>query len=147
MVPLSNDVEKSKTKCNTMFFFNNFTDIFTSARVKTVLRKNTLCVYDFWFIVEIYNDNCLKNPGFFFNDFNLYFAMISYSAFVKLFYMSTFYKQSWFWRRFLFRIHIHRSLHYHYARFYVNHFTCMSAQIILEPNWNMDLRTLNSKWK
>lgn len=140
-------IVKSKTKCNTMGFFNNFTDIFKSARLKTVLKKITICVQKMLLIVEIYNDNCLKNPVFFSNDFNLYFAMIFYRAFVKLFYMSTFYKQSWLWKRFLCRIRIHRSLHCHYARFYVNHFTWMSAQINLEPNWNMDLRTLKSKGK
>lgn len=138
---------KKQNKVQYHGFFNNFTDIFKRARLKTVLKKNHhLClnifVYRWDLQWQLFEKSC-----FFSNDFNLYFAMISYKAFVKLFYMSTFYKQSWLWRRFLCRKRIHRSLHYHYARFYVNHFTCMSAQINLEPNWNMDLRTLKSKWK
>lgn len=139
-------IVKSKTKCNTMgFFFNNFTDIFKSARLKTVLKKNhylclNIVVYRWDLQWQLFEKSC-----FFFKWFILLWFPIE--LLWSFFYMSTFYKQSWLWRRFLCRKRIHRSLHYHYARFNVNHFTCISAQINLEPNWNMDLRTLKSKWK
>lgn len=139
-------IVKSKTKCNTMlFFFLTISRTFLKVPDWRQFWKKSPFVFKHFCLSLRFTMTTVWKILLFFQ--MIYFAMISYRAFVKLFYMSTFYKQSWLWRRFLCRKRIHRSLHYHYARFYVNHFTCMSAQINLEPNWNMDLRTLKSKWK
>lgn len=146
MVSLSNDVDcKKQNKVQYHGFFLTISRTFLKVPDWRQFWKKSPFVFKYFCLSLRFTMTTVWKILLFFKWFILLWFPIE--LLWSFFYMSTFYKQSRLWRRFLCRNRIHRSLHYPYARFYVNHFTCISAQINLEPNWNMDLRTLKSKWK